>query len=52
MEGKMVQYRGHTSLFLVKQANRWMIAFNHSSVVDSSLPVPATAMDSAQPSTR
>jgi len=52
MEGKMVQYRGHTSLFLVKQANRWMIALNHSSVVDSSLPVPTAPMDSAQPSTR
>jgi len=52
MEGKMVQYRGHTSLFLVKQANRWMIALNHSSVVDSSLPVPSAPMDSAQPSTR
>ena len=50
MEGKVVQFRGHTTLFLVKQADRWVITLNHSSVVDSSLPEPATSMDSAQPS--
>lgn len=49
MEGKVVQFRGHTTLFLVKQADRWLITLNHSSVVDSSLPEPATPMDSAQP---
>ena len=49
MEGKVVQFRGHTTLFLVKQADRWVITLNHSSVVDSSLPEPATPMDSAQP---
>jgi ketosteroid isomerase-like protein len=49
MEGKVVQFRGHTTLFLVKQADRWVITLNHSSVVDSSLPEPATPMGSAQP---
>jgi ketosteroid isomerase-like protein len=49
MEGKVVQFRGHTSLFLVKQGDRWVITLNHSSVVDSSLPEPATPMNSAQP---
>jgi len=49
MEGKVVQFRGHTTLFLVKQADRWLITLNHSSVVDSSLPEPATPMDSTQP---
>jgi len=52
MEGKAVQYRGHTTLLLVKQADRWVITLNHSSVVDSSLPQPATPMDSAQPGNR
>ena len=49
MEGKVVQFRGHTTLFLVKQADRWVITLNHSSVVDSTIPEPATSMDSAQP---
>ncbi len=49
MEGKTVEFRGHTTLFLVKQANRWVITLNHSSVVDSSLPEPATPTDSARP---
>jgi ketosteroid isomerase-like protein len=48
-EGKVAQFRGHTTLFLLKQADRWVITLNHSSVVDSSLPEPATQMDSAQP---
>ena len=48
-EGKVAEFRGHTTLFLVKQANRWVITLNHSSVVDSSLPQPATPMDSGQP---
>jgi ketosteroid isomerase-like protein len=49
MEGKVVQFRGHTTLFLMKQADRWVITLNHSSIVDSSLPEPATPMNSAQP---
>ena len=48
-DGKVAQFRGHTTLFLVKQANRWVITLNHSSVVDSSLPMPVAPMDSAQP---
>jgi ketosteroid isomerase-like protein len=52
MEGKVVQFRGHTTLVLMKQADRWVITLNHSSVVDSSLPEPATPMDSAQPGKR
>jgi ketosteroid isomerase-like protein len=52
MEGKVVQFRGHTTLVLMKQADRWVITLNHSSVVDSSLPEPAVPMDSAQPGKR
>ena len=52
MEGKGIQYRGHTTLVLMKQADRWVITLNHSSVVDSSLPQPASAMDSAPPSSK
>jgi ketosteroid isomerase-like protein len=48
-DGKVAQFRGHTTLFLVKQANRWVITLNHSSVVDSSLPMPVAPMDSTQP---
>ena len=50
MGGQMVQYRGHTTVVLVKQADRWLITMNHSSVVDSSAPAPATPTNSAQPS--
>lgn len=50
MEGKVAQFRGHTTLFLAKQADRWVITLNHSSIVDSSLPEPASPMDSSQPS--
>ncbi len=49
MDGKVVQFRGHTTLFLNKQTDRWVIVLNHSSVVDSTLPEPATSMDLAQP---
>lgn len=52
MDGKVVQFRGHTTLILMKQADRWVITLNHSSIVDSSLPEPATPMDSAQPGKR
>ena len=50
MQDKVVQFRGHTTLFLIKQADRWLITLNHSSVVDSSPPEPATLLDSTQPS--
>jgi len=48
-EGKVASFRGHTTLFLVKQANRWVITLNHSSIVDSSLPEPASPANSAEP---
>lgn len=51
-DGNVAKFRGHTTLFLVKQANRWVITLNHSSIVDSSVPEPATPMDSAQPGKR
>src|SRR4029077_4126296 len=35
MGGQMVQYRGHTTVVLAKQGDRWLITMNHSSVVDS-----------------
>lgn len=48
-EGKVASFRGHTTLFLVKQANRWVITLNHSSIVDSTLPEPAGPANSAEP---
>ncbi len=48
-EGKMVQFRGHTTLILNKVGNRWVIVLNHSSIVDSTASSPATPADSAQP---
>jgi ketosteroid isomerase-like protein len=50
MGSQLVQSRGHTSLVLVKQGDRWLITLNHSSVVDSSVPAPAGPTDPAQPS--
>ena len=47
--GNVAQFRGHTTLFLVKQGDRWVITLNHSSVVDSSLPEPSAPMSSAAP---
>jgi ketosteroid isomerase-like protein len=49
MAGKVAQFRGHTTLILAKQANRWVITLNHSSVVDSALPETATPTVSSQP---
>src|SRR5579863_3849709 len=50
--GKVVQFRGHTTLIFTKQGDRWVITLNHSSVVDSSMPEPAAPMDSAHPAAR
>jgi len=50
MEGKVMQFRGHTTLILAKQADRWVITLNHSSVVDSTLPEPVTPAISVPPS--
>jgi ketosteroid isomerase-like protein len=52
MEGKVVQFRGHTTLALAKQGDRWVITLNHSSIVDSSLPEAAAPADPAQPGKR
>ncbi len=49
MESRMMEYRGHTTLVLNKEADRWVITLNHSSVVDSSAPAPAGSADPAQP---
>jgi ketosteroid isomerase-like protein len=46
MNGKVVQFRGHTTLILAKQGDRWVITLNHSSIVDSSAPEPAKMTDS------
>lgn len=48
-QGKVVQFRGHTTLILAKRAERWVITLNHSSIVDSSIAEPAPSMSSAQP---
>ncbi len=47
--GKVVQFRGHTTLILAKQADRWVITLNHSSIVDSSLPEAASTANSIEP---
>lgn len=50
MDGKVAQFRGHTTLMLAKQADRWVITLNHSSIVDSSAPEPATSsLQSSEP---
>ena len=49
LDNKMMEYRGHTTLLLSKQADRWVITLNHSSVVDSSAPAAASLADPAQP---
>jgi uncharacterized protein (TIGR02246 family) len=49
MEGKVAQFRGHTTLVLAKQGDRWVIALDHSSIVDSSLPQAVAPADPAPP---
>jgi len=48
MNGTVVQFRGHTTMCLAKQGDRWVITLNHSSIVDSSVPEPATSTGSPQ----
>jgi ketosteroid isomerase-like protein len=48
-DNQVAQFRGHTTLILARQADRWVITLDHSSVVDSSLPTPAGPADSAAP---
>jgi ketosteroid isomerase-like protein len=53
MDGKVVQFRGHTTLVLAKQSDRWVITLNHSSIVDSSIPEPATnSLNTIEPGSR
>lgn len=52
MNGTVVQFRGHTTLCLIKQADRWVITLNHSSIVDSSAPEPATSTSMPQTSAK
>ena len=49
MQGKVVQFRGHTTLFLAKQSDRWVITLNHSSIVDSSAPEVSGTASSVLP---
>jgi ketosteroid isomerase-like protein len=51
-QGKVAQFRGHTTLFLIKQADRWLITLNHSSIVDSSFSEPAGPTEPVQPGNR
>lgn len=48
-EGRIVQFRGHTTLVLNKLGDRWAIVLNHSSIVDSNASSPTPPADSAQP---
>ena len=52
VEGKVAQFHGHTTLILNKQGNLWVVALNHSSIVDSAIGNPAPAIDPARPSSR
>lgn len=46
---KVVQFHGHTTLVLNKQGDHWVIALNHSSVVDSGMSDPVPAANAGQP---
>jgi ketosteroid isomerase-like protein len=46
---KVVQFHGHTTLILNKQGDHWVIAMNHSSVVDSGMSEPVPAANAGQP---
>ena len=48
-DGKIVQFRGHTTLVLNKVGERWVISVNHSSIVDSSTSGASTPAVSAPP---
>jgi ketosteroid isomerase-like protein len=51
MDGKFSGFRGHTTLVFSRQANRWLIVLDHSSVVPEVVPVApaASAAAPAQP---
>jgi ketosteroid isomerase-like protein len=48
-QGQVVQYRGHTTLCLAKQGDRWLITLNHSSIVDSTEPQASLPAASGAP---
>ena len=45
VDGKVAQFRGHTTMVLNKQGDRWVIVLNHSSIVDSTVPTAASPAD-------
>jgi ketosteroid isomerase-like protein len=50
VSGKVVEFRGHTTLVLNKQGDRWVIVLNHSSVVSTTEPTsPAPPVEPARP---
>ena len=51
LDGKFSGFRGHTTLIFGRQANRWLIVLDHSSVVPEVVPVApaASAAAPAQP---
>jgi ketosteroid isomerase-like protein len=50
VNGKIVEFRGHTTLILNKRGDRWVIVLNHSSVVPEATQTgPAAIADPAQP---
>jgi ketosteroid isomerase-like protein len=48
-DGKVAEFRGHTSLVLNKRADRWVIVLNHSSVVEGSPASSPASTGPAQP---
>jgi ketosteroid isomerase-like protein len=48
-QGQVIQYRGHTTLILAKQNDKWLITLNHSSIVDSTVPQPSISAGSDPP---
>jgi ketosteroid isomerase-like protein len=50
VNGKISEFRGHTTLILNKRGDRWVIVLNHSSVVPEATQTgPAPVADPAQP---
>jgi ketosteroid isomerase-like protein len=47
-DNQVAQFRGHTTLVLERRGDRWVITLDHSSVVDSTVPSPATPAIPAQ----
>ena len=47
LEGKPSGFRGHTTLVFSRQASRWLIVLDHSSVVPEAVPAAPTASAAA-----